>query len=150
MPKIPGSSSAETLQRVALEWMDRVWRRHEIDAIDELHAPDFVDRSAAGRGADNASYKRGIADFYSAFPDWSADTEDLIVDVRSGTVALRWSATGMHAATYLGVAPTQRRIKFQGIEILRIEDGRIVERWGEWDGLGLLAQLRGGDPDSPG
>ena len=53
MPKIPGSSSAETLQRVALEWMDRIWRQHEIDAIDELHAPDFVDRSAAGRGTDN-------------------------------------------------------------------------------------------------
>jgi len=128
--------------------MDRVWRRHEIDAIDEIHAPDFVDRSAAGRGTDNASYKHGIADFYSAFPDWSAVTEDLIVDVRSGTVALRWSATGTHSATYLGVAPTQRRIRFQGIEILRIEDGRIVERWGEWDGLGLLAQLREGDPGS--
>ena len=147
MPKNPGSSVAETLQRVALEWMDRIWRQHEIDAIDVLHAPNFVDRSPGGRGSDNASYKRGIAKFYLAFPDWSADTEDLIVDVRSGTVALRWSAAGTHSAEYLGVPPTQRRITFQGIEILRIEDGRIVERWGEWDGLGLLAQLRAGDSE---
>jgi predicted ester cyclase len=28
-----------------------------------------------------------------------------------------------------------------GINIFRIEDGRIVERWGRLDGLGLLRQL---------
>ncbi len=28
-----------------------------------------------------------------------------------------------------------------GIEIIRIRDGRITERWGEWDGIDLLEQL---------
>ncbi|MBN2206275.1 MAG: ester cyclase, partial [Candidatus Aminicenantes bacterium] len=34
-----------------------------------------------------------------------------------------------------------RRIAFRGIEILRIEEGKVVDRWGEWDGLDLLVQL---------
>jgi len=29
----------------------------------------------------------------------------------------------------------------RGIEIVRIREGRIVERWGEWDGIDLLVQL---------
>jgi predicted ester cyclase len=32
-------------------------------------------------------------------------------------------------------------IQFVGIEIVRVADGRIAERWGEWDGLALLDQL---------
>jgi hypothetical protein len=30
---------------------------------------------------------------------------------------------------------------FKGIEIVRVRDGLITERWGEWDGLDLIAQL---------
>ncbi|NER83007.1 MAG: ester cyclase [Leptolyngbya sp. SIO1D8] len=37
--------------------------------------------------------------------------------------------------------PTGRQICFQGIEILRIEDGQVVARWGEWDGISLLQQF---------
>ena len=110
-----------------------------------LHAPDFADRSTAGRGADNAAYKAGIAELYAAFPDWEATTEDLVVDVAAGKVAVRWSAVGTHMAPYLGRAATWRRIEFSGIEIIWISAGLIRERWGEWDGIALLAQLDAGD-----
>jgi predicted ester cyclase len=32
-------------------------------------------------------------------------------------------------------------MRFAGIEIIRVAEGRIVERWGEWDGMDLLLQL---------
>jgi predicted ester cyclase len=32
-------------------------------------------------------------------------------------------------------------VRFKGIEIIRVRDDRIVERWGEWDGIDLLVQL---------
>ena len=41
----------------------------------------------------------------------------------------------------MGVLPTGERVTFEGIEILLIEDGLIVERWGEWDGISVLKQL---------
>lgn len=133
--------SVEQLRAIAEQWMERVWRQRQIDAIDELHAPDFADRSPAGRDSDNAAYKAGIAELYRAFPDFYAVTEDLVIDPATGKVALRWSATGTHAQTYLGVAATGKQITFTGIEIIRVAQGRIVERWGEWDGLALLEQM---------
>ena len=56
-------------------------------------------------------------------------------------MAVRWAARGTHRGPYLGAAPTGRTVSFKGIEIIRIEDGLIVERWGEWDGIDLLDQL---------
>jgi len=131
------------LKTIATRWMEDVWQRGDLDAVDELHAPDFVDRSPAGRGSDLASYRKGIAELYAAFPNFRAIIEDLIVESRTGKVVIRWRATGTHRGSFLGVEATGRVIRFRGIEILQIEAGKIVERWGEWDGLNLVDQLRG-------
>jgi steroid delta-isomerase-like uncharacterized protein len=120
--------------------MTRIWRDRDLDAIDPLHAPEFVDRSPAGRGSDLAAYRAGVADLFAAFPDFAATIDGLVVDEVVGEVAIRWTATGTHLGEFLGAAPTGRSITFRGIEILRFEDCRIAERWGEWDGLDLLGQ----------
>jgi predicted ester cyclase len=39
------------------------------------------------------------------------------------------------------VPPTGRTLVLDGINIFRIEDDKIVERWGRLDELGLLRQL---------
>ncbi|MBK7188514.1 MAG: ester cyclase [bacterium] len=54
---------------------------------------------------------------------------------------MRWTAVGTHRGAYLGAEPTGKRITFKGIEVIRVRDGRITARWGEWDGLDLLGQL---------
>ena len=133
--------SRELLQEIARRWIEEGWRRGNTAVVDELHAPDFVDRDSAGRPSDNAGFKQGIVRLYEAFPDLEAEVRDLVVDEPSGTVAVRWAAAGTHRGAYLGAPATGRRVSFKGIEIIRIRDGRIVERWGEWDGMDLLAQL---------
>jgi predicted ester cyclase len=67
--------------------------------------------------------------------------DDLVIDAETGAVAVRWSATGTHHRQYLGAEPSGRLTRFKGIEIIRIANDRIVERWGEWDGIYLLQQL---------
>jgi steroid delta-isomerase-like uncharacterized protein len=126
---------------IARRWMIEVWQRGNVAAVDDLHAPDFVDSSPAGRAADREGYKAGVAELYAAFPDFCAAVDDLIVDAAAGRVAIRWTASGTHQGAFLGAPPTGRRITFRGIDILRIEGGQIVERWGEWDGIDLLHQL---------
>jgi steroid delta-isomerase-like uncharacterized protein len=131
-----------TLKRTVDRWMKEVWQERTIEAIDELHSPECVDRSPAGRSPDNKGFKEGLVELYEAFPDFYATTEDLVIDASGGKVAVRWSAVGTHKGEYMGVPPTGKRITFRGIEILRIKKGRIVERWGEWDGINRLEQLK--------
>ncbi|MFO7607950.1 MAG: ester cyclase [Candidatus Krumholzibacteriia bacterium] len=129
------------LRALARAWIEDGWCRGDGAVVDRLHAPGFVDHDPGGRAPDNAGFKEGIARLYAAFPDLAAAVEDLVVDEAAGTVAVRWSAAGTHRGPYLGAAPTGRTVRFKGIEILRVRDGRITERWGEWDGLDLLEQL---------
>lgn len=130
----------EQLKAVAERWMEEVWRRRDLDAIYEIHAPDYRDRSLPNRPGPEP-YRADVAALFAAFPDFHAAAEDVIVDESASKVVVLWTATGTHRGEFMGVAPTGRRIEFAGIEALRIEDGRIVERWGEWDGTSLLEQL---------
>jgi len=41
----------------------------------------------------------------------------------------------------MGESPTGREVQLRGVNIFRIADGKIVERWGRLDDLGLLQQL---------
>jgi predicted ester cyclase len=41
----------------------------------------------------------------------------------------------------MGIAPTGRRMKIRGMQISKFKDGKMVERWGSSDELGLLHQL---------
>jgi predicted ester cyclase len=41
----------------------------------------------------------------------------------------------------MGESPTGHEVVLRGVDIFRITDGKIVERWGRLDDLGLLQQL---------
>jgi steroid delta-isomerase-like uncharacterized protein len=134
-------TTAHRLKEIVKRWLAEGWQKGRARVVDELHTPDFVDHDAAGRSADCEGFKAGITEIYRAFPDFFAVIEDLAVEPETGKVAVRWSATGTHRASFMGYPPTHRRIYFKGIEIVRVENDRIAERWGEWDGIYLLHQL---------
>ena len=129
------------LEEIARRWIEEGWQRGRTGMVDELHAAEFVDHDSAGRTPNREGFKQGIAELYVGFPDLYAEIEDLVVDSESGSVAVRWSATGTHEGPFMGLPPTGNRVAFKGIEIIRVDRGRIVERWGEWDGIDLLQQM---------
>lgn len=146
------------LAALVRRWVEAGWSAGALPAgaiVDELHHPDFIDHDSGGRAADNAGFRAGIVALLTAFPDLVATARDVVAEPApvagdscagasggpSGVVAVRWTAVGTHRGPYLGAEPTGRRIVFKGIEIIRVRDGRIAERWGEWDGLELLGQL---------
>ncbi len=130
------------LQDLAERWV-RLWEPGNLGSFDDLHAVDFVDRSSAGRDPTREGFRRAILELLASFPDLQITAQDLVIDEKLQRIAIRWSASGTHSGRYLGAEPTGRRITLQGIEIIRVRDGRVVERWGEWDGLDLIRQLKG-------
>jgi steroid delta-isomerase-like uncharacterized protein len=129
------------MREITYRWIEQGWQKGDVGIVDQCHSPDFIDHDSAGRSSDNEGFKQGITRLYAAFPDLTAQVSELVVDTETGTVAVRWSATGTHQRAYLGAQPSGKSINFKGIEIIRIRNDRIIERWGEWDGIDLLEQL---------
>jgi predicted ester cyclase len=144
------------LAALARRWVEEGWSagdevRPAGSIVDALHDPLFIDRDSGGRAPDNDGFRAGIVALLAAFPDLRAEAREVVVEPAAdcagasgglaGTVAVRWTAAGTHCGAYLGAEPTGRHISFKGIEVIHVRDGRITERWGEWDGLELLGQL---------
>ena len=56
-------------------------------------------------------------------------------------VVENWVFTGTHTGDFLGIPATGKRLEIRGLEIWRLEDAKIVERWGVIDVAGVLDQL---------
>jgi predicted ester cyclase len=57
------------------------------------------------------------------------------------SLAFAYTLTGTHDGLLMGIAPTGKKIKIRGLQISRFKDGKMVERWGSSDELGMLHQL---------
>jgi steroid delta-isomerase-like uncharacterized protein len=112
----------------------------DLAALDGLFAADFVDHTALpGQAPGLAGTKQTIALFRAAFPDMQLAVEDLVAE--GDRVAARVSMRGTHRGALLGIAPTGKRVAMAGMDLVRFAGGRIVERRGQEDMLGLMQQL---------
>lgn len=75
----------------------------------------------------------------AGFPDYQTMIDDLFAE--GDKVAARITMTGTHRGDFMGISPTGKHVSFTGIYIAKITNGKIVEHWGEEDGVSLLQQL---------
>lgn len=126
---------------VARRVFEEIFNKGNFDAADELvaagapaHDPAQMQDLHGPEGL-----KEGARGYRAAFPDLRIRIEEQFGD--GPFVATRWSATGTHEGELFGVGPTGKQATVTGITIDRVEDGKIVESWTNWDTLGLLMQL---------
>ncbi len=132
-------SEAEN-KTIARRFNEDVWGRGDEAALEELLAPDFIDHGALpGQTPDREGHKQTLAAFRSAFPDLNVTTEDIIAE--GDKVVSRWTARGTHHGELLGIAPTGNEVTFTGIDVLRIAEGKVVERWAEGNDLEVMQQI---------
>ena len=75
----------------------------------------------------------------AGFPDYQTMIDELIAE--GDQVVARITMHGTHTGSFMGIPATGRYVEFTGIYIARLANGKIVEHWGEEDGVSLLAQL---------
>jgi predicted ester cyclase len=113
----------------------------DLDAADDLVAPEHVnhDPTAPGVPPGPEGVKELIWMYRSAFPDIRFETGEMIGE--GDTVAHRWTFLGTHRGEMTGVEPTGRRVVVAGVEMNRVQNGRISASWTVSDALGLMQQL---------
>lgn len=110
------------------------------DAFPEVVAPDCHDHDPApGQHMGPEGYQVFFTQLRSAFPDMQVEVKKLVAD--GDSVAFACTLTGTHQGDFNGHKPTGKAIKVRGMQIGRFVDGKMVERWGSSDELGILKQI---------
>ncbi len=110
------------------------------DLFREAVAAECVDHDPApGQVAGPEGYRTFFSAMRKAFPDMAVSLDTMVAD--EGSVAFAYTMTGTHQGVLMGIAPTGKKVKFRGLQISRFRDGKMAERWGSSDQLGMLQQL---------
>ncbi len=123
--------SAEENMALARRFMEARVVKRDLDAVDEMLAPDFVNRNKLlpGQEPDREDYLRGIATFHAALSPGRLIIEDQVAG--GDKVVTRFVVHSLHdRGELMGVAPTGRELTNRAIVIHRIVEGKIAEEWG--------------------
>jgi steroid delta-isomerase-like uncharacterized protein len=125
--------------RIVRRFFDELWNDGQLATATALLGPDHVHHVSGEDLRGPGEVLELVTSLRHAFPDLHFAIED---EVSSGDkVVIRWTATGTHRADLGGVVATHRAVTWTGIDIVRLEGGRIVELWGNNDAMGLFDQL---------
>ena len=132
--------SAEANQALVYRVVEEVWNRGDLAVVDATFVPDYREHNPRlGLPPGPEGYKQGVAALRAAFPDLHLAVEDLVA--AGDKIAFRYTMRGSHQGPLLCLPPTGKAFAITGMVFARVRDGRVVERAGNQDELGLLQQL---------
>jgi PhnB protein len=129
--------NADELQKLVRQFYDEVVNQGSREAADRLLSPEFIDHSAQPK--DREAFMGFLSELSNAFPDIQLEVEDLFSE--KDKAAARVRVSGTHEGPFAGSPGTGIQAVWTGVDIFRVENGRIKERWNFRDLLGLFAQL---------
>jgi steroid delta-isomerase-like uncharacterized protein len=129
---------AHANRRLVKEAWAAIASRDDPNAIERYFAEDYV-RHSFGADYTRDELRAILESLGEAFPDLETVNVDVVAE--GDRVAYRWEATGTQTGSYMGAPATHKRITAGGINIARIENGRIAEEWSSWDKVSFLHAL---------
>jgi predicted ester cyclase len=122
--------SAEQNKALVRKFFEEVWSKGNVAVVDELLAPDFVDRSLLpGQESSREGYKRSITEFRAAFSFADLTIENQISE--GAMVVTKFSTRCIHRGEFLGVPPSGEEATYSTIRIHRVVGGKITDEWSE-------------------
>ena len=110
-------------------------------SFEELLADDVVNHAAApgmpnGKGSFSL-FLNGV--LRKGFPDCKVDILEQVAE--NDLVTTRKKITGTHTGEIMGIAPTNKSVEIQVIDMIRLEDGKYKEHWGQTNFHEVLRSL---------
>ena len=124
---------------------ERIWieglNRGDVSVADAVFVPDCVVHMTGVpeplRGL--GPWKELVGGLLRAFPDIQFTIDDQLV--HGDRVAFRWRATATHTGPLGAAPPTGKPVALDGLILDRMGDGKVLERWEQWDQSLMLQQL---------
>jgi predicted ester cyclase len=115
-------------KELALRLWEEGWNQGHLDVVDEVLAPDALDRHGHD-DADFRSHLKGvIREFRTGFPDLHTTVEDMVAE--GDRLAMRVVLTGTQDGPFFGAAPTGKRVEVEQFHFVHVnQQGQGVRHW---------------------
>jgi predicted ester cyclase len=124
--------SVEEQNKAIARRLEEELAKGNLHVIDELLAPDFVDRALLpGQGKTREDFKRSNKEFLEGFSYTSYTIEEQIAE--GDTVVTKFRGSGISQGEVAGLPPSGKEETFEGVRIHRISEGKITEEWSTLD-----------------
>src|SRR4030095_6813650 len=114
---------------------------HNAEMVDSFFSTDFRDHQDAMSepvtGIENV--KNGFKEFFSTFPDAHLQAHFLVAE--GDTVVAKLTMTGTNTGPLKGGPASGKPIHINGTAVFVLKDGKITERWRNFDDLLMMQQL---------
>ena len=124
------NSQVEQNKAVVLRFNKEFIEQGNMKSFKELVSDQVINHAApAGTPSGPESMRYFIMEVLrKGFPDIKVEILDQVAD--GDRVCSRKVLRGTHAGEFMGLAPTNKKITFNVIDIIRIENGKYAEHWG--------------------
>lgn len=127
-------------KKVVAAFVEDVINQGRIDRADDLVALDFVELDPMpGQQQGREGLKDVICVMRAAFPDLHWVVDEVVAE--GDKVVSRFTWTGTHRATFLGIPSTDKKVTVKGVVIDRLVDGKMADSRILMDTLGMMQQL---------
>lgn len=140
-PKHRDVPELEANKGIALKFIEGVFIEQDPKAVDELAADDFTAHTFGDLKPGREPLKEAMRRAGEGVSDARFEVQDVIAE--QDRVAVRLTTHARHTGTFMGVEPSGNEYSIDEIHIFRIEDGKVVEHWHEFDKARLMQQLQG-------
>ena len=124
-------------QKAARQVIEEAFNKGNYDVLRAIFRPDFVEHQF-GLHATIEGLQGDIEFLRKAFPDFHLTIEDLAAD--GDKVWMLSTARGTNRGGLMG-PPNGKSFEITVFDLVRFEDGKIVEHWGSPDRFAQLVQL---------
>lgn len=123
--------------KLAIKMFFEGLNQRELDLLDKILTENFVWHGNNDQSRED--YRKDLNGVIAAFPNAEWIIEDLLGE--EDKVTIRWTFHGTHKNAWETIPATGKRVRYGGISICRLADGKIAEVWNNENLLSLYRQL---------
>jgi steroid delta-isomerase-like uncharacterized protein len=131
--------SLEENKAIVRRFVEEVQNQHNLDMLDVLCSPDFVDRSGTSNPPTLEGTRQFFTMMFAAFPDMHFTIRQQIAE--GDKVLTHKTFHGTHQGPFMGIPASGNKVSVDVMDILTVVDGQITEHWTVGDMLGMMQQI---------
>jgi steroid delta-isomerase-like uncharacterized protein len=125
---------------MAREFIDEVFNKGNMDVVEKYMAENMIDHNPRpNQEPGMQGFIKSVTEMREAMPDMKTEIVHLFAD--GDLVVIHNRVTATNTGSMMGMPPTGKRVDIGGADIVRFDNGKMVEHWGYYEQQKMMQQL---------